>query len=92
MNQGVVVMGVAQGGLQGGDTDAILQQFVAQTGISFSIGKDSFRTYNQFRAGSGISPFPLDVIIDRDGKIAYIKREYDADAMIRTIETLLSQQ
>ena len=30
-------------------------------------------------SGLGISPFPMDVVIDRDGIIRYIRREYDPD-------------
>ena len=38
-----------------------------------------------------ISPYPLDVIIDREGNIAYLRREFDAEAMIMTIDRLLAE-
>ena len=37
----------------------------------------------------GLSPFPLDYIIDQQGRIAYINTEYDPDAMTAIIDELL---
>jgi len=42
--------------------------------------------YNQF---GGTSPFPLDYIIDQEGKVAYHDTEYDPRRMIRIINNLL---
>jgi hypothetical protein len=33
----------------------------------------------------------VDVIVGKDGKIAYIAREYDPDALVKIIEKLLAQ-
>jgi hypothetical protein len=47
----------------------------------------SVRTvYNQ---SGGLSPFPLDYIIDQHGRIAYINTEYDPDFMTAKIDELL---
>ncbi len=37
----------------------------------------------------GLSPFPLDYIIDQQGRIDYINTEYDPDAMTAKIDELL---
>jgi hypothetical protein len=39
----------------------------------------------------GANPFPIDVILDRDGTIAYVAREYDPAAMQAVIERLLAR-
>ena len=45
-----------------------------------------------FRRPTGaISPFPLDVVVDRDGRIAYINREYDATELVSLVKGLVSQ-
>jgi peroxiredoxin len=39
----------------------------------------------------GESPYPLDILIDRDGKIRYVAREYDPDALEEQIVELLAE-
>lgn len=90
-DQGLVVVGANTGGLGGGDTTSIVQQFVAQTGVTFPIGWDSGATYSRFRTGAGVSPFPLDVVVGRDGRVAYLSREYDAAAMRTVVERELAK-
>ena len=72
-----------------GDDSALIQDFIEQTGVTFPIGIDVEQTYDAFRVGDGLSPFPLDVIIGPDGTIAYVAREYDGDAMRAVIDELL---
>ena len=59
----MVIVGADPGGLMGGDTEAILQQFVDQTNVTFPVGIDIGASYNRYAVGNSISPFPLDVII-----------------------------
>ena len=50
------------------------------------------RNYRAFAENfRGANPFPIDIIVDRDGTIAYIAREYDPDAMSAVIEKLLAR-
>ncbi len=86
----VVVLGLSGRGLFGNETTATLGAFVEQTGVSFPIlrGDDTYFDYAD--PEGAISPFPLDVIVDRDGNIAYLRREFDADAMLLTIDRLLA--
>lgn len=85
----MVVIGVDPGGLFGGDDATLLTQFAAQTGITFPIGLDANGSYRNYRVSDGLSPFPLDVIIGPDGTIAYLRREYDPEAMKAVIDGLL---
>lgn len=84
-----MVIGIDQGGLMGGDTTEIVQSFVDQTGVTFPVGWDAAGSYNQYPNLGAISPFPLDVVVDENGNIAYINREYDAEGLLAAIEKLL---
>jgi len=88
-DRGLVVIGISADTL-GGETDATVRQFVAQTGVTFPIAWDA-GSYNVFRggAGQGISPYPLDVVIDPDGRIAYLSREFDSATIQAVIEAVL---
>ena len=90
---GLQLVGINPGGLFGGDTPEIMRNFREQTGATFPMGWADDTSYSQLisGAGGGLSPFPLDVIIDRDGRIAYISREYEPDAMAAIVASLLAQ-
>jgi peroxiredoxin len=85
----LVVIGVDAGGLYGGDTPKLLAEFVEQTGVTFPIGWDDNDSYNQLRPSGGVSPFPVDVIIDKEGRIQYLEPQFDAEAMRAVVERLL---
>ncbi|MCG8419005.1 MAG: hypothetical protein MJE77_13795 [Proteobacteria bacterium] len=91
-DRGVQVIGLDTGGLNGGDTVAIVEQFREQTGASFPLGFDFQGSYARFRRGGGeaISPFPLDVIIDSQGVVRYVSREYEASAIGAVLDSVLS--
>jgi peroxiredoxin len=88
----LVVVGANPGGLGGAESAEQLQQFVEQTGVTFTIARDrsstSYRTFAN-GGGSAISPFPLDVLIDAQGRIAYISREYEPAELEAVVESLL---
>ena len=65
--------------------------FARQTQVTFPIGLDPSQSYRSFPSEGAISPFPLDVIVDRDGNIAYISRTYNAKAIANVIDTLLAK-
>ena len=50
-----------------------------------------YSAYSLYEAGMGYGPFPLHVIIDRDGVIRYFSRQYDAGAVKAQIEALLAE-
>ena len=88
-DRGLQVLAVNAGGLTGPETDATIQAFVNQTGITFPAARDLSRSYRDFSAPGGISPCPLDVIIDQQGVIRYVKPEYDATAMETVLDELV---
>jgi hypothetical protein len=84
-------VGINPGGLTTNEGAATVRDFVKQTGVTFPVGfeTDPAKGYDQLKPAAGISPFPVDVIIGPDDRIAYLKAEYDPEAMNRTIEALL---
>lgn len=49
-------------------------------------------TYAQFSAiYEGSNPFPVDIIIDKQGIVRYIAREYDPFAMDQLVQELLAE-
>jgi hypothetical protein len=56
--------------------------------ISFPILFGSLATYDQYRQ-VGITPYPLDYVIDQAGRVAYFKTEYDPEGMTAVIDDLL---
>jgi peroxiredoxin len=84
----VVVIGVNGGGLLGGDDGPRIDAFIRQTGVTFPVVMDQGQTqlYDQ---GPAISPYPVDVVIDRDGTIRAIFTEYDADALLEAVNDAL---
>ncbi len=86
------MLGVSGSGLFGSESTSTIAAFVEQTGVQFPIlrGDTSYAEYAE--PEGAISPFPLDVIVDRDGSIAYLRREFDAEAMLSTIDRLLANE
>jgi hypothetical protein len=56
--------------------------------ISFPILFGSLATYDQYRQ-VGITPYPLDYVIDQAGRVAYFNTEYDPEEMTAVIDDLL---
>ena len=97
-DRGLVVVGVnpgGRGGIRGAaSTDDIagVQRFTENLGVTFPVGLEQTGSYRRFAENfAGANPFPVDVIVDRDGTIVYVAREYDAAAMESVIERLLTQ-
>ena len=95
---GLVVVGLnpgGRGGLRGGEsTDDLggVQAFTSKMGVTFPIGLEETSNYPAFAENfRGANPFPVDIIVDREGIIRYIAREYDPNAMSHVIETLLAE-
>ena len=84
-----------RGGIRGAaSTDDIagVQRFTDNLGVTFPAGVEDTGSYRRFAENfRGSNPFPIDVIVDRDGTIAYIAREYDPEAMDAVLERLLAR-
>lgn len=59
--------------------------------MTFPILLNAGSTYNQYRQSGGTSPYPLDYVIDQEGRVAYFSTEYDPEAMVQVIDGLLGQ-
>ena len=93
-DRGLKVVGVNPGGLYGAESRLVLEQFRAQTGATFPLGWEVSRSYQELSAGGGpsLSPFPLDVIVDAQGRLAYVSNSYDPLAMTAVLERLLGPE
>ena len=78
------------GGTFGGD-ESQLQEWVDDTGVTFGVAADTDGTYGQYDRVGATAPFPLDVIIDRNGIVRYQSVGYDPDAMEAVILELLEE-
>lgn len=85
------MLGLSGRGLFGQESTSTLASFVEQTGISFPVLRNDDTYFDYATPDGAISPFPLDVIVDRDGTIVYLRHEFDVDAMTTTIDQLLAQ-
>ncbi len=86
-----MVLGVSGNGLFGSESTATVSAFVEQTGVTFPVLLGDTSYFDYANPDGSISPFPLDVIIDREGRIRYLRHEFDGDAMVQEIERLLAQ-
>lgn len=78
-------------GLFGGESQATISAFRDQTGVTFPLLLGD-TTYSQYASPDGeISPYPLDVIVDKTGTIRYVRRQYDGPGMQAIIEQLLNE-
>ncbi len=91
MDDGVVVLGVSGAGLFGNESAQTVAAFKEQTGVTFPLllGDD---TYDDYANPDGsISPYPVDVVLDRTGVIRYLRHEFDGAAMDAVIRQILAE-
>ena len=86
-----MVLGVSGGDIFGGDDVERVNAFIDQTQVTFDVGFDLTQSYDAYRRGPGVAPFPLEVVLDRAGNVQYISREYDAAALDDVITSLLAE-
>ena len=75
------------------DQIGLVQQYCENLHVTYAIGvEDPASTYAAVTANfEGPNPFPVDVIIDKNGMVRYVTHEYDPDAMTEVIEQLLAE-
>lgn len=73
----------------GQDLPVDLEAFVAAVQPGFPILTDARGAYIQYYQSGALSPYPLDYVIDPEGRVAYFGTEYDPEAMIAVIDELL---
>ncbi len=74
----------------GGDSPEDLAVFLSAAQVGFPVLTDAGPVHTQYRMGGATTPFPLDYIIDPLGRVVYQATEYDPDAMIAVIDSLLA--
>ncbi len=78
-------------GLFGTESAQTVAAFAEQTQSSFPLLLGDTTRGQLATSDASISPYPLDVILDRDGVIRYLRREFDVQAMQATIDLLLAE-
>ena len=78
-------------GLFGGESQTTISAFRNQTGVTFPLLLGD-TTYSQYASPDGsISPYPLNVIVGKDGTIRYLSRQHDGAGMKSIIEQALAE-
>ncbi len=83
--QDVQVLGLNSGG----DNYVDLLSFMSATQIQFPVLRDASTEYSHYRQTGAVSPYPLDYVIDRGGRVAYFDTEYNPDVITAVIDSLL---
>lgn len=89
-DKGLVVIAVDANG----DDPAGLASYVASRHVTYPVGLEdpTTKTYAAIVQNyKGLNPFPVDVVVGKDGIITYIAREYDPPAMQAAVEAALAK-
>ena len=85
----VIGMNVATNPVGGSDDRAMLEAFVARSGVTFPIAMRADRHYSTFGQAVPAAPYPLHVVVDAEGIIRYLAHGYHRTALQAVIEALL---
>ena len=83
--QDVVVLGLNSGNDSAEDLEAFMNAFQ----VTFPILLDANSFIGLYRQSGAASPYPLDYVIDQQGRVAYFSTEYDPESMVAVIDQLL---
>jgi peroxiredoxin len=86
--QGLQILGVSTGSFN--ETEATLDAFAQQTGVTFPIVHDA-DTYSAYAWPSALSPFPRQVLIDREGVVRYLASEHREEELRAAVEDVLAE-
>lgn len=91
-DEGLVMLGIDP------DPDDYMQiseveNFCSTVGVTYPVGVEDSMTYELLTSAfAGTNPYPVDVVVDKQGIIRYVAREYDPAALQRVIEELLEEE
>ncbi len=85
------MLGLSGSGLLGTESAQTVENFRDQTGVSFPLLLGDTSKSKYAHPDATISPYPIDVIVDRQGTIRYLRHEYDPAAMDAVLEGLLGE-
>jgi hypothetical protein len=77
-----------------GDSVDGVQRFVSNLHVTMAVGLEdpTTKTYTALtQSYKGANPFPVDVVVGKNGQIAYVAREYDPDGITGAIEAELAK-
>jgi hypothetical protein len=86
---GVQVLGLSGSGM-GAESPSTVAAFKEQTGVTFPLLLGDMTKDLYANNDGSITPYPLDVIADKNGTIVYLRHELDSAAMQAVIEKLLA--
>ena len=64
-------------------------EYAGQIGLEVPIILVSQQIYTQYRLRGGLSPYPVDYIIDGNGIVQYAQHEYEPELMVMTINDII---
>lgn len=65
----------------GQDSPSDLQAFLSAFQVTFPMLLDAGSVYWDYQQSGSVSPYPLDYVIDQEGRVAYFGTEYDPGAI-----------
>ncbi len=66
--------------------------FVDTLGVTYPVGVEETANYPLFTQNfTGVNPYPVDILVDKQGIVRYVAREYDPAAMDAMIQQLLAE-
>ena len=65
--------------------------FAAYTGVTFPVMMDDDQTYRDYDQVGATAPFPLDVVIDKEGVVRYVSTRYEPEELTAVIASLLAE-
>lgn len=69
-----------------GETDEALRAFVDQTGVTFPITRSNGELFTQVDWPGALSPFPRQLLLDRNHRVAYVASEHRQDELEAAVE------
>ncbi|NQT33935.1 T9SS type A sorting domain-containing protein [bacterium] len=66
-----------------------VRDYVEEIGLEIPVILGTQDLYLQYRLRGGISPYPVDYVIDGEGIVCYANHEYEPEIIIMTIDRLL---
>ena len=75
------------------DDIALVEQYADALQVTFDVGMESPATTYQAAIANfgGPNPFPLSIVVGKDGTIRYIAKESDPDAINSAIQQALAE-
>jgi peroxiredoxin len=72
-------------------SDSTILAFVSETGVEFPVFRDSAATYYTYDQVGQSAPFPLDVVIDKNGVVRYVSTRYEPDRIAELVAELRAE-